>query len=130
MVKRSPGRWRHVRYLRTSLALEQLADILREKFKWPPFEIGSSQGRRVASVDMGNMDVLVTELPERADEYNFQVTLGEDWQPVSVVATPSSLQPATLSLLNTGDTIGVCIQVISPIDATVLVDSVRLNLRL
>lgn len=69
--KRSPGRWRHVRYLKSDLALERLTEIVQERFKWPEFEIGTVQGRRVASVDLENMDVLITELPEGDQEFNF-----------------------------------------------------------
>ena len=73
--KRSSGRWRHMRYLRTSLTLEQLTSILQEKFNWPEFEIGTARGRKVASVDQDHMDVMITELPKRVDEYRFQIHL-------------------------------------------------------
>jgi len=74
-VTRSPGRWRHVRYLRTSLTLEELTSLMQEKFGWSAFEIGVVRGRKVASFDQDHMDVLINELPERVDEYTFQIHL-------------------------------------------------------
>jgi hypothetical protein len=73
--KRSPGRWRHVRYLKSGLTLERLTSIIQERFKWSEFEIGVVQGRKVASVDLENMDVLITELPNGDEEFNFQIHL-------------------------------------------------------
>lgn len=74
-MKRNPGRWRHVRYLKTSLTLEQLGGVMQERFKWPDFEFGTNRGRRLASLDLGHLDVLITELPDRPEEYNFQIHL-------------------------------------------------------
>lgn len=74
-MKRSPGRWRHVCYIRTGLSLELLTETLRERFKWPEFELGTQRRRRVASLDLEHLDVLITELPDREDEYNFQIHL-------------------------------------------------------
>ncbi len=62
------------------------------------------------------------------DEYQFRVTLDGESQPVSVTATPSSLLPATRALLNAGSQMALCIEVISPVDATVLIDTLTLRL--
>jgi hypothetical protein len=86
-------------------------------------------GELAITIWVGSVEDIAADC-KSGDEYRFRVTLDEDSQPVSVTASPSSLQPATRTLLNAGTDIGLCIEVISPIDATVLIDSFTLRLSL
>lgn len=74
-MKRSSGRWGYVRSIRSGLTLERLTAVMRGRFQWPGFEIATSRGRRVARLDLEHLGVLITELPERTEEYNFQIHL-------------------------------------------------------
>lgn len=64
------------------------------------------------------------------DRYEFTVTLDDQLQPTSVSVTPEDLLPSTLVLLTSGGEIGLCIQVLLPVDGTVEITTVTLNLRL
>lgn len=86
-------------------------------------------GELAITVWVGSRENIIAEC-EDGDEYRFRVTLDEESRPVSVSVSPSSFQPNTRALLNAGSDIGLCIQVVSPVDATVLIDSLTLNLRL
>jgi hypothetical protein len=86
-------------------------------------------GELAITIWAGPVEDIVADC-ESGDEYRFRVTLDEESQPVTVTVSPSSLQPATRALLNSGADIGLCIEVISPIDATVLIDTLTLRLSL
>lgn len=66
---------------------------------------------------------------ENGDRYDFDVTLSDGGVPTSVTTTPSSLTLKSIALINEGN-FSICIQVISPIDGTVLIDEVVLNVGL
>ena len=63
------------------------------------------------------------------DVYEFDVELNDEGVPTSVTATPGTLTQDTIDLVNSG-TFSICVEVISPIDGTVLIDEVVLNLGL
>lgn len=66
---------------------------------------------------------------EDGEQHVFDVTLDDDGVPTSVSVTPSSLSDTSIGLINSG-TFSVCIEVISPIDGTVILDELILNLGL
>lgn len=72
----------------------------------------------------------ITESCENGDEYVFNVTLDDDGRPLSVSATPDQLQPKTRTVLGSSIPFGLCVQVLAPFDATILVNTVTLNIRL
>jgi len=63
------------------------------------------------------------------DEYVFDVTLDENGNATSVAVSPASMTQQTIDLLNTG-MFGACVEVISPIDGTVIVDTLTFNVGL
>ncbi len=64
------------------------------------------------------------------DNYRFTITLDENGQPTAVTVSPDALQAGTLDLLNNGGEIGVCIELLSPIDATITLAEVILTFQL
>ena len=59
----------------------------------------------------------------------FDVTLDENYVPVSIDPSSITLSGGTLDLLNAGE-FSLCIEVVSPIDGTVTIESLTLNLGL
>lgn len=88
-----------------------------------------SSGELAITIWVGSPEDIVADCGN-GDEYQFRVTLDGESQPVSVTATPSSLLPATRALMNAGSQIAMCIEVISPIDASVSIGTFVLHMRL
>jgi len=59
----------------------------------------------------------------------FEAQLDSDGNATSVSVTPESVTVATLALLNSGS-FGACVEVISPVDGTVIVSEVTFNVGL
>ncbi len=66
---------------------------------------------------------------ENGDEYVFDVTLNDDGQATSVSVAPSQMTQGTIDLFNSG-AFGICVEVISPIDGTILIDTLTANVGL
>jgi hypothetical protein len=67
----------------------------------------------------------VCEAGEQYGPYN--VTLDEDYVPVAIDPPQVTLSQSTLDLLNGGE-FSLCIQVVSPVDGTVTIESLTFNL--
>jgi hypothetical protein len=66
---------------------------------------------------------------EAGDMFVFEVELDADGNATSILVTPDSVSQDLLDLLNTGS-FGACVEVISPVDGTVRVDSLTFNVGL
>lgn len=66
---------------------------------------------------------------ENGDEYVFDVTLDDNGQATSVSVTPAQMTQATIDLFNSG-AFGICVEVISPIDGTIVIDTLTANVGL
>lgn len=71
----------------------------------------------------------ITASCEDGEQHVFDVTLDDDGVPTSVAVTPSRLSDTSIGLINGGN-FSICIEVISPVDGTVLLDGLILNLGL
>lgn len=81
------------------------------------------------NVWVGSVDEITADCAN-GDEYLFVVTLDESSQPVSVSVTPDEIQPATRALFNSGEALGLCVQVLSPFDGTILVNTINIEITL
>lgn len=86
-------------------------------------------GRLVVDVWVGPFEAIEAECTS-GDNYRFTITLDENGQPTAVSVSPEVLQPSTLDLFNNGGEIGVCIELLSPIDATITLAEVILTFQL
>jgi len=78
----------------------------------------------VASVDLADT------VCEAGEQYGpFSVTLDENFVPIAITPGSVTLSQNTIDLLNAGE-FALCIEVISPIDGTVTIGSMTLNLGL
>jgi len=67
---------------------------------------------------------------ETGEQYGpYEVTLDENYVPISIDPSSVTLTQNTLDLLNVGE-FALCIQVVSPIDGTVTIESLTFNLGL
>jgi hypothetical protein len=64
------------------------------------------------------------------DEYQAVVALDDDGNPTGVQVTPQSLSEETIAVLNSGETLAICVEVLSPISGEVLIDEVIFNVGL
>ncbi len=71
----------------------------------------------------------IAEDCENGDAYVFDVTLDDSGQATSVSVSPSQMTQDTIDLFNSG-TFGVCVEVISPIDGTIVIDTLTANVGL
>ena len=76
----------------------------------------------IASVDA------IDTVCESGEQYGpYEVTLDEDYVPIAIDPSLITLSQSTLGLLNSGE-FSLCIQVISPVDGTVTIESLTFNL--
>ena len=80
------------------------------------------------TVWVGTADA-IAEACANGDEYVFDVTLDDNGQATFVSVSPSEMTQATIDLFNSG-AFGICIEVISPIDGTILIDTLTANVSL
>ena len=80
------------------------------------------------TVWIGTADAIATAC-ENGDEYVFDVTLDDNGQATSVSVTPDQMTQATIDLFNSG-VFGICVEVISPIDGTIVIDTLTANVGL
>lgn len=87
------------------------------------------EGEILVRVSVGAADA-IDESCDNGVEYEFRVTLDDQLQVDTITATPSSLDPDTLDLIESGAEIGVCIEVLSPVTGTVTIEAISLRVRL
>lgn len=83
----------------------------------------------MVNVWVGSSDAINADC-ENGDKYEFIITLDQGDQPVSVSVSPNQATQATLDLLTSAGGFGMCIEVISPVDGTVVIGSILFNIQL
>gem|GEM_PF-6199507 len=87
-----------------------------------------TQGELLVTIWIGSQDAIAADCAS-GDQFVFYVVLDASGNATSVSVAPTSLPQSTLDLLN-GGSFGACVEVLSPIDGTVVVDTLTFNVGL
>lgn len=86
------------------------------------------EGQLRITVNLGSQAAITADCAA-GDTYVFDVVLDANGNATSISVSPDSMTQETIDLLNSGS-FGACVEVLSPVDGTVIVDSLTFNVGL